>query len=161
MLKRQAAGSPGRGPRGLRGPVRPAPRRSRGFSMIEALVAMVVISVGLLGVAALQAKSLQFTRASYQRSLATLQANDLVERLWAGACALPTARDSIRDEWRAAYGSSLPGWVGELGYDSTAVPPRYTITIQWTDPRIKHTSADTSQATQVFTHAVGIPALSC
>lgn len=135
--------------------------RARGFSLVEALVAMAVISIGLLGVAALQAKSLQFSYASYQRSLATAQANDLVERLWAGACALPAARDDIKAEWEDAHGASLPGWTGTLEYDGATVPPRYTIRVQWTEGRIKYTATDTSQASQQFTHNVGIPALSC
>lgn len=55
----------------------------RGFSLIEALIALVVLSVGLLGVAAMQLKALQSANAGYQRSVASVAAVDAYERLWA------------------------------------------------------------------------------
>ncbi len=54
----------------------------RGFTLIEALVAVLVLSLGLLGVAAMQLKALQSSHVSFQRSIATLAAQDAVERLW-------------------------------------------------------------------------------
>ncbi|WP_346796574.1 prepilin-type N-terminal cleavage/methylation domain-containing protein [Halomonas sp. Bachu 37] len=58
-------------------------RRQRGFSLIEALVALVILSFGLIGVAAMQLKALQSATAGYQHSVATLAAVDAQERLWA------------------------------------------------------------------------------
>lgn len=55
----------------------------RGFSLIEALIALLVLSIGLIGVAAMQVKALQSATAGYQRSVATLAAVDAQERLWA------------------------------------------------------------------------------
>lgn len=55
----------------------------RGFSLIEALIALVVLSIGLIGVAAMQLKALQSANAGYQRSLASVAAVDAQERLWA------------------------------------------------------------------------------
>lgn len=54
----------------------------RGFSLIEALIALVVLSIGLIGVAAMQLKALQSATAGYQRSVVTLAAVDAQERLW-------------------------------------------------------------------------------
>ena len=42
--------------------------RQRGFSLVEALIALVVLSIGLIGVAAMQLKALQSANAGYQRS---------------------------------------------------------------------------------------------
>ncbi|WP_299235696.1 type IV pilus modification protein PilV [uncultured Halomonas sp.] len=56
--------------------------RLRGFTLIEALVALLVLSIGMLGVAAMQLKSLQGAHAAYQRSYATLIAVDAQERVW-------------------------------------------------------------------------------
>jgi prepilin-type N-terminal cleavage/methylation domain-containing protein len=42
-------------------------RNSAGFSLIEVLIALVIISVGLIGLAALQARALQFNQGSYLR----------------------------------------------------------------------------------------------
>lgn len=53
--------------------------KSRGFSLIEVLVALLVISVGVLGVAALQTKGLQYTQDTVLRNNAVMLANDLIE----------------------------------------------------------------------------------
>jgi type IV pilus assembly protein PilV len=55
----------------------------RGFSLIEALIALAVLSIGLIGVAAMQLKALQSANAGYQRSVASVAAVDAQERLWA------------------------------------------------------------------------------
>lgn len=142
-------------------------RVQSGFSLIEVLVTMVVVGVGLLGVAALQAKSLQYAYASHQRTLAAIQANDLTERLWAGACAIGNDnpevianRNTIRDEWIATWQNDnrMPGWSGELQYDDTTTPPRYTITINWTDSRISLADGSTD-ANQSFVYQTAIPQL--
>jgi type IV pilus assembly protein PilV len=64
------------------------PIHATGFTLIEILIALLVLSIGLLGLAAVQVQSLQNSYASYERSMATMQARDLVERLWAGICDL-------------------------------------------------------------------------
>ncbi len=62
-----------------------------GFSLIEVLVAIVVLSIGLLSLAGLQTAAIRNSYASYQRSLANLQTQDAVERLWVNRCALQRA----------------------------------------------------------------------
>lgn len=49
--------------------------------MIEVLVAFAVLSFGLLGLAGLQARSLQNNHSAYLRTIATLQASDMADRL--------------------------------------------------------------------------------
>lgn len=53
----------------------------RGFSLIEVLIAMVILAVGVLGLAALQTTGLQYTHDAYIRSQATILVHDLVERM--------------------------------------------------------------------------------
>ncbi|QPL45628.1 type IV pilus modification protein PilV [Halomonas sp. A40-4] len=55
----------------------------RGFSLVEALIALLVLSLGLVGVAAMQLKALQSATQGYQRSVASVAAVDAQERLWA------------------------------------------------------------------------------
>ncbi len=58
---------------------------ARGFGLIEALVALVLISVGVLGMVALQGRAIQYTQDSVQRNTAAMLANDLVEMIRASA----------------------------------------------------------------------------
>lgn len=113
----------------------PHASRQHGFTLIEALIAMLVLSVGLLGVAALQVKSMQYSHASLQRSVAVVHANDLVERLWAGVCALPDARSNIENEWRTAHENTLPNWDGTVVANLGGDLPVYVITVSWDDER--------------------------
>ena len=55
--------------------------RHRGFTLIEVMVAMVILAVGLLGMASLMARSQKSTENAYSRSQATLLAYDFVERM--------------------------------------------------------------------------------
>ncbi len=61
-------------------PVRPIMLR-QGFSLLEVLVTLIVLSVGLLGLAALQATTLQNNHSAYQRVQATLLASDMADRM--------------------------------------------------------------------------------
>jgi len=53
----------------------------RGFTLLEILVAIVVLSIGLLGLAGLQAVSLNNNQIAYYRSIATQQAYDMADRM--------------------------------------------------------------------------------
>ncbi len=55
--------------------------RNNGFSLIEVLVAMVVLAIGLLGLAGLQTASLKSNNSAYQRSQATILANEMLDRM--------------------------------------------------------------------------------
>lgn len=56
-------------------------RRESGVSLIEVLVAMMILSIGLLGIAALQAQGLRFNHDAYVRTQATNLAYDIVDRM--------------------------------------------------------------------------------
>lgn len=53
----------------------------RGFTLVEVLVTVVVISVGLLGIVALQVISLRNNHESYLRTQATALADDIIDRI--------------------------------------------------------------------------------
>lgn len=58
-----------------------APRRTCGFSLLEVLVALVILSVGLLGIAAMQASALSSTHGSQLESLVAIQARSLADAM--------------------------------------------------------------------------------
>lgn len=60
---------------------------SPGFSLLEVLVAVLVLSIGLLGVAALQALSLRYNHEAYLRGQAVLLAYDMADRMRANSSA--------------------------------------------------------------------------
>lgn len=69
---------------------RPAPRAS-GFSLVEVMVALVVIAVGLLGIGKMQALALASTTSASMRSLAAIE-----------AASLAAAMHTNRDYWDAS-----------------------------------------------------------
>lgn len=60
---------------------RPYPRWSTGFTLMEVLVALFVLSVGLLGLAGLQTFGMKYNQQSYQRTQAIYQAYDIIDRI--------------------------------------------------------------------------------
>ena len=53
-----------------------------GFTLIEVLIALVVLTIGLAAMASLQISSMQYVHSSHYRSLATTIAMDFEERMW-------------------------------------------------------------------------------
>ena len=53
-----------------------------GFTLIEVLIALAVLTIGLTGMAAMQVSSMQYVHSSHYRSLATTIAMDFEERMW-------------------------------------------------------------------------------
>lgn len=55
--------------------------RARGFTLVEILIAIVVFSIGLLGIAGLQVSGMRFTQGSQLRSVAAMQASSMADRM--------------------------------------------------------------------------------
>jgi len=63
--------------------------QSTGFTLIEVLIAVVIISIGLLGMAGIQIKGLRGTQSSNLKGQATIVANDIAERIHANLGGVP------------------------------------------------------------------------
>ncbi len=118
-------------------------RHEHGVSLIEVLVTLLVLSVGLLGLAALQAYSLQSSQVSAQRTLAMNLAEKVSEdwranrALCSGSGAVLPAR--IRDNWARFFDSSndqavvlLPGGTADAVCDGNQV---VTVIVRWPSGR--------------------------
>lgn len=55
--------------------------RQRGFSMIEVLITLVLVSIGILGMVAMQGRAISYTQDSVQRNTAASLADDLMEQM--------------------------------------------------------------------------------
>ena len=126
-------------------------RAQSGMTLIEVLVTLVLISVGLLGVAALQLTSLKNTQESYVRSQAALLAADILDRMrsnqtgfnagnydmasaasgfdQAGAAGTVAAADIAA--WQAAINRLLPGSDGDAAGRIVRDGRIVTISIRW------------------------------
>ncbi|NNF16281.1 MAG: type IV pilus modification protein PilV [Gammaproteobacteria bacterium] len=62
-------------------------KHAGGFSLIEVLVALVILSVGMLGILTLQVKGLQFTQNAMTNTQAVNIASDMVDRIRANPAA--------------------------------------------------------------------------
>lgn len=65
----------------MKRPVTQASSRQAGIALIEVLVAVVILAIGLLGVAAMQSVSSQMTNGAEQRTQAVLLTTDMMERI--------------------------------------------------------------------------------
>lgn len=55
--------------------------RQRGFTMIEVMITVVILSVGLMGLAGLQARGITAQKEAYQRAQALILVNDMAGRI--------------------------------------------------------------------------------
>ncbi|MGQ0833597.1 MAG: type IV pilus modification protein PilV [Gammaproteobacteria bacterium] len=91
-------------------------RRTAGFSLVEVLVALLVLSVGALGVANLQMVGIYANGAGNQRAQATLLANDLVDRIRANRAG------ALAGEYDIAANVATPADPGCLGAAANCTP---------------------------------------
>lgn len=127
--------------------------KNTGFTLIEVLIAMLVLAVGLLGLAGLQATSLKNNQSAYNRSQATQLAYDLADRMRANVagkttyttgtatataaclttagCSKEAMAENDLKEWNDAITATLPAGTGTIVVNAGV----FTITINWDDNR--------------------------
>jgi type IV pilus assembly protein PilV len=129
-----------RSPRSLPRTAR-APHHSGGMTLIEVLVTLVIMSVGLLGVAALQLTTVRNNYDAFVRSQAAVLASDMLDRMRANRDDAAEYVVSMTDPapatpagvdiglWRTSLAAQLPNGEGAIAFDN--VTRVVTITIQW------------------------------
>lgn len=152
----------------------------RGFSLIEVLVTLLVVSVGLLGNAAMQLTALRYTHSASIQSMTTLYASDMAERILANASTAKAGQYNISHgqkptvtadcaagvcsttdlasydifEWKKALSKNLPAGEGQISLAGSTL----TVTVRWDEDRDgdKGTACPPSNADldciQVFVH---------
>ena len=117
--------------------------KESGFSMIEVLVALLVLAIGLLGVAGVQLLSMQQTANSTLRSEATLYAQTAADRVRANGGDVLNAADLAQLE---ANMQQVLGGDSDLQISVSADVAQ--ITVQWTE---RDPFSDSGSATQTLT----------
>ena len=129
----------------------------QGFNLVEVLIALIIMSVGMLGIAGLYVYSMQAGRTSLFRHQAVTLAGDVADRIRAnpravGAYALAGANNNCVAGcidctpaamaandiflWQQQAVDTLPtGAVAVVFRDAVVpLPPTYEITVSWTEP---------------------------
>lgn len=129
-------------------------RRNAGFTLIEVLVSILVLALGLLGLAGLQLTSIKDNVTAYQRSQATQLTYDIIDRiransdavdnylstymkpdvassksscLAASGCTSEQMAENDLYEWNQAMRELLPLGTGSISVNAST----YTVTIAW------------------------------
>lgn len=115
----------------------------RGSTLVEGLLAIVVFSVGLVGLLRLQATTLVDGANAHYRSEASLLASDLVGRMWTGDRSLAGlnarfagANAAEFSAWRERVQASLPGVTATANAPLVSIGAQrdVTITLAWRAP---------------------------
>ncbi len=85
-------------------------KKQSGFSLIEVMVALIIIAVGMLGIAKMQALALSTTQSSGTRSLVAIEAASLAASMHAN-----------RDYWATSAPSSFTVSVQATGSGPSSV----------------------------------------
>lgn len=130
-------------------------RSQRGFSLVEVLIALIIMSVGMLGIASLYVQSMQAGRTALFRHSAVTLAGDVADRIRANPTAVAAytgvgvnggciagntncsnvqmaAQDILL--WKQQAVDSLPNGDVTINIDNTVNPPVYTIAVTWDEP---------------------------
>lgn len=118
-------------------------RTQEGMTLIEVLVALVILGVGLLGAAAFQLNALKYTDSSRMTSQASFIAYDMLDRIRANSTADYTVNPPssgnpgvARDQDLYDFNSNIVNFGGPSATGSITLSQRvYTITIEWDDWR--------------------------
>ena len=118
-------------------------KNQAGFTLIEVMIAVLVLSIGLLGLAGLQVTALQNNQSAFMRSQATAFAYDLADRMRSNVpgvtagfydpanaaqtadcltttgCSVEELAEHDLSEWSAALAGNLPMGQGTVCIDST------------------------------------------
>jgi len=152
---------------------RNVPVSQRGVGLIEVLVAVLVLSIGFLGMAAMQARSLSMNNSAMARSMATMDSYSILDAMRADlvsaqsgtyngqvtASACPTATGTLADaqltQWCSQLALNLGASASTTGtIKCTGSQGICTVTVTYDDSKSESAATDTSGTQTVITQAM-------
>ncbi|UAW97908.1 type IV pilus modification protein PilV [Halopseudomonas nanhaiensis] len=135
----------------------PAAHDQLGVSLLEVLIAVLVLAIGVLGAAQLQLSALRYNASAAHTTQASFIAYDMLDRMRAnaddlaayagfsvvGCSAAQPGADILaqdRHDFATAVGCQLPGGRGSIAVDGN----RATVTVSWSESRIQAGQSDTA-----------------
>ncbi len=116
-----------------------------GFTLLETLVAIVIFSIGLLGVVALQARTIQMSVDGEDRNRAALLADEVVATMWSsGTASLSTAETTA---WATRVAGVLSSATATVSVPDAAGV--VTVRISWRPPSRRTGDPDSVYQTKV------------
>jgi len=113
--------------------------QSKGFTLIEVLIALIVSSVALLGLASGQLKSLQYATNSFNYTVSLIQANNAIERMWVDICDLQRGDKAFDQVYISSLDPEFDRYNLELeGVAVNAFDNDFIIKVNWENDRIKN-----------------------
>lgn len=110
-----------------------AARGTRGVSLIEVLIVVLLFSFGLTGLVAIQARAVQNSVSAEDTGRAALLANELAAQMWAANTVNLSAADI--DAWIARVTDTGNGGLPNGSAEVTVNGNVARVTIQWRAPR--------------------------
>lgn len=165
--------------------MRSARLRQRGTSLIEALVALLVLALGVMGMAAVQTRALTTARTTNLRALAIQQAEDLQDRIQANSdlrhmpllanpyvttwgpppaantdcasasCGVQQLAAFDLMQWKKELARSLPAGDG-LVFSSSTDTNQLGILVAWMETKARNESQADKQEAALFREAVAV-----
>jgi type IV pilus assembly protein PilV len=100
-------------------PSRKAGRRGeRGIMLIEALIAILIFSIGILGIVGLQASAVQQSTDAKNRAEAGYLADQLMGQMWSGNRTVA----NLQAQYNSCGSNACPGWFAWYGTVKTVLP---------------------------------------
>jgi type IV pilus assembly protein PilV len=125
-----------------------AHQRLRGFLLLEVVVALLLFSLGLLGMVKLQARASQLAVDAEDRSRAALLANEMVAAMWAQRT-LAVDADTLK-AWKTKVNTPAAGGLPDGRGDVTLNNPQLAIvTVMWSPVAGKALVGDHQYITKV------------
>ena len=129
-----------------------SPRHARGMSLIEVMIALLVLAIGLLGIAAMQSLALRGGQGSLESTQAVMATNSILESIRANptqaasynmakTCSTPSAGTTLVGSDKNAWIAALKNTIGSGASDLTTCgqiencATTCRITVYWDDTR--------------------------